>query len=153
MHGQTSTSLHRPRMHKTNHTTYLRMPECSRTSLPLVFQQKGLLKVHQGPYVQELLTRYKMDDCVPCSVPLSLGVTLTKEGEAVSDEVPFGSLVGALMYLATCTRPDMLKYGVIMLACIPSAKDACEHDYSLFQHTKRTVRSAFAAQHATSPLP
>jgi hypothetical protein len=27
----------------------------------------------------------------------------------------------------------VLKYGVIMLACIPSAKDACEHDYSVFQ--------------------
>jgi hypothetical protein len=27
----------------------------------------------------------------------------------------------------------MLKYGVIMLACIPSARDACEHDYSIFQ--------------------
>jgi hypothetical protein len=27
----------------------------------------------------------------------------------------------------------MLKYGVIMLACIPSATDACEHDYSTLQ--------------------
>jgi hypothetical protein len=28
----------------------------------------------------------------------------------------------------------LLKYGVIIfLACIPSARDACEHDYSVFQ--------------------
>jgi hypothetical protein len=25
----------------------------------------------------------------------------------------------------------VLKYGVIMLACIPSARDTCEHDYSV----------------------
>jgi hypothetical protein len=27
----------------------------------------------------------------------------------------------------------VLKYGVIMLTCIPSTRDACEHDYSVFQ--------------------
>jgi hypothetical protein len=31
-------------------------------------------------------------------------------------------------------RHVLLKYGVLMLACIPSARDACEHDYSVFQH-------------------
>jgi hypothetical protein len=28
---------------------------------------------------------------------------------------------------------SLLKYGVIMLTCIPSARGACEHDYSVFQ--------------------
>jgi hypothetical protein len=27
----------------------------------------------------------------------------------------------------------MLHYGVIMLTCIPSARDACEHDCSIVQ--------------------
>jgi hypothetical protein len=27
----------------------------------------------------------------------------------------------------------LLKYGVSMLTCIPSARDACEHDYFVFQ--------------------
>jgi hypothetical protein len=99
------------RMKKTLATFFkLRDLKEGRTVLSLSIARdckKGLLKVHQGPYVQKLLTRYKMEDCAPCSVPLSLGVTMTKEGEAVSDEVPFGSLVGALTYLATCTRPDI----------------------------------------------
>jgi hypothetical protein len=27
----------------------------------------------------------------------------------------------------------VLRFGVVMLTCIPSARDACEHDYSILQ--------------------
>jgi hypothetical protein len=70
-------------------------------------RKKGLLKVHQGNYVEELLNRFKMEDCVPRSVPLTSGRVIVKKGKTLGHEVPFGSLVGASMYLATCTRPDI----------------------------------------------
>jgi hypothetical protein len=63
--------------------------------------------VHQGLYVKELVDQFKTTESVSRPAPISPGVTMTKEGEAVSDEVPFGPVVGALMYLATCTRPDI----------------------------------------------
>jgi hypothetical protein len=70
-------------------------------------RKKRLLKVHQGNHVEELLNRFKMEDCVPRSVPWTSGTVLVKKGKTLGHEVPFGSLVGALMYLATCTRPDI----------------------------------------------
>jgi hypothetical protein len=36
--------------------------------------------------------------------------------------------------ISLCGRTgQLLQYGVIMLTCIPSARDTCEHDYSILQ--------------------
>lgn len=55
-----------------------------------------------------------MADCKPVSTPMEPGLSLSSSMSPQSDEetaamkdVPYISAVGALMYLAICTRPDI----------------------------------------------
>uniref|UniRef100_A0A2N9FMC6 Integrase catalytic domain-containing protein n=1 Tax=Fagus sylvatica TaxID=28930 RepID=A0A2N9FMC6_FAGSY len=63
--------------------------------------------VHQHKYASDLLQKYNMWDCKPCSTPCCTSVKLTKQiGTPLPDATTFRSLVGALQYL-TFTRPDL----------------------------------------------
>lgn len=57
---------------------------------------------------QGILKRFNMDDCNPLNTPLFTNHDLSKrtEDEAVTAE-PYQSLVGAVNYAATSTRPDI----------------------------------------------
>jgi hypothetical protein len=44
----------------------------------------------------------------------------------------------------------LLKYGVIMLACIPSAWDACEHDDSVFEQRSRARQAVWCPRSGLS---
>jgi hypothetical protein len=57
-------------------------------------REQGTLKVHQEGYVEDLLVKFRMEDCAPCSVPIAPGAVITKHGEALGSEVPYGSLIG-----------------------------------------------------------
>ncbi|KAG6496256.1 hypothetical protein ZIOFF_044115 [Zingiber officinale] len=62
----------------------------------------------QEQYANEVLKRFRMDDCNPINTLVDYGTKLSKneEGKTV-DPTRFKSLVGSLWYL-TCTRPDIL---------------------------------------------
>ena len=63
----------------------------------------------QNGYIRDLLDRFGMTDANPVASPLEPGLKL----EAASDEddgheaLPYRELIGSLMYLAICTRPDI----------------------------------------------
>ena len=59
--------------------------------------------------IVDLLTEYKLDDGKPRLVPLSPSVTLARgEGEPLdTNAYPYSKLVGSLLYLSVCTRPDI----------------------------------------------
>jgi hypothetical protein len=65
------------------------------------------LRLHQQPYVSKLLETYNLSGVAPLSVPLK--ASLTAEGDPLSAELhsQYPSLVGSLMHLANCTRPDI----------------------------------------------
>lgn len=71
----------------------------------------------QPMHTEKLLTRMGMSDCKPVKTPVEPGNRLVKasEDEEAVDQQSYQSLVGSLMYLATCTRPD-IAYAVGMLA-------------------------------------
>lgn len=49
-----------------------------------------------------------MEECKPLTTPLSTATKLTKEGEPVDTSIyGYSQLVGSLMYLSVCTRPDI----------------------------------------------
>jgi hypothetical protein len=75
----------------------------------------GTLKVSQAHYVAQILAKFNMQDSIARSVPMASGTKTTKTGQGMDDNVLYGSLVGALMYLAVCTRPD-IAYAVGQLA-------------------------------------
>ena len=80
--------------------------------------------VHQSTYIKKILKRFNMDKAHPLSSPMvvrSLDVKndpfrpCEKGEELLGPEVPYLSAIGALMYLANCTRPD-IAFSVNLLA-------------------------------------
>ena len=85
--------------------------------------------VHQSTYNKKILKRFNMDKAHPLSSPMvvrSLDVKndpfrpCEKDEELLGPEVPYLSAIGALMYLANCTRPD-IAFSVNLLARYSSA--------------------------------
>jgi len=79
---------------------------------------KRTLKISQPRHVETVLETYGMATCAPKLVPISTGADLTtgKESDVYLDpKTPYLACVGALLYIATCTRPDLLT-AVSMLA-------------------------------------
>jgi hypothetical protein len=70
---------------------------------------KGTIKLAQGRMTAELVAKYSFKDAKPKIMPLSVGVQLTKAEGAPLDTAQFsyGNLVGSLLYLSCCTRPDI----------------------------------------------
>ena len=74
----------------------------------------GAIKLHQARYTEDILAHFDHLDCKPASTPYISGYTPSKEDSpttAVEIEdmriVPYRSLIGKLMHLARCTRPDI----------------------------------------------
>ena len=85
--------------------------------------------VHQSTYTEKVLKRFYMDKAPPLNSPMvvrSLEVDKDpfrpkEENEKLlGPEVPYLSAIGALMYLANCTRPD-IAFSVNLLARYNSA--------------------------------
>ena len=85
--------------------------------------------VHQSTYIKKILKRFNMDKTHPLSSPMvvrSLDVIkdpfrpCEKGEELLGPEVPFLSVIGALIYFANCTRPDIV-FSVTLLARYSSA--------------------------------
>jgi uncharacterized membrane protein YciS (DUF1049 family) len=64
--------------------------------------------VHQTKYVNEVLSRFKMETCKPISTPMDTkhGLGPDERGEEV-DDTYYRSIIGSLMYL-TASRPDIM---------------------------------------------
>ena len=80
-------------------------------------QEEKVTWMGQPTYTQKLLTKTGMNDCKPVKTPVDPGHRLVKasEDEEALDQPLYQSVVGSLMYLATCTRPD-IAFAVGMLA-------------------------------------
>jgi Reverse transcriptase (RNA-dependent DNA polymerase)/gag-polypeptide of LTR copia-type/Integrase core domain/GAG-pre-integrase domain len=69
----------------------------------------GSLKLSQKKYAGDVVARFGMLDARPASVPLNPGVKLSRSGEGALDlsACPYREVIGSLMYLSVCTRPDI----------------------------------------------
>lgn len=69
----------------------------------------GSIHLGQRQYVATLLKRFGMQDANPVRLPIGAGTRLRKEGEALPNDLKetYQELVGSLLYLSTCTRPDI----------------------------------------------
>ena len=77
-------------------------------------RSKRLLTLSQKQYLQDVLERFGLANTRPVATPLDPGARLSKEqcpqteaDRTFMQSVPYSQLVGALMYLAVATRPDM----------------------------------------------
>uniref|UniRef100_A0A2N9FK49 Reverse transcriptase Ty1/copia-type domain-containing protein n=1 Tax=Fagus sylvatica TaxID=28930 RepID=A0A2N9FK49_FAGSY len=88
----------------------------------------GIL-IHQSTYIEKVLKHFHMDKAHPLSTPMVVRSLDVKKDpfrpqevgeETLGPEVPYLSAIGALMYLANCTRPD-IAFSVNLLARYSSA--------------------------------
>jgi len=70
----------------------------------------GAISIGHKMYIKNLLRQYNMDNCRAVSVPIDPGYQLKKgnENSESVDQTKYQSLIGALMYLAVSTRPDII---------------------------------------------
>ena len=95
------------------------MKDLGRTKLCLGLQIEHLTNdifVHQSAYTEKVLKIFCMDEAHPLSTPMifrSLDVNKDpfrpqeKDEEILGSEVPYLSAIGALIYLANTTMPDI----------------------------------------------
>jgi hypothetical protein len=74
----------------------------------------GPITIMQHQYVHDLLEKYNMEDCHPTSVPLQPEVKLVP-GKEIDKRYPFRELIGSLIFLSKCSRPD-ISFAVSRLA-------------------------------------
>lgn len=65
------------------------------------------ISIHQLPYIQKLLHDYGMTGTAPLSLPCSKIPEGSPLGAEDDRRLKYPSLVGSLMHLANCTRPDI----------------------------------------------
>ena len=113
--------------------------------LQLEHEANGII-VHQSSYIERLLKRFNMDKAHPLSTPMvvrSLNLQNDQFCPRESDEeirgpeVPYLNAIGALMYLAQCTRPD-IAFAVNLLARF-SSKPTRRH-WNGIKHIFRYLR-------------
>ncbi len=71
--------------------------------------EDGSIKLSQARAIRDLVSKFGMSDAHVKSTPMSTSTRLTKGGSKEVDKstVPYMELVGSLLYLASCTRPDI----------------------------------------------
>jgi len=67
----------------------------------------GVIALNQGAYTKKILERFQQDNAHPVSTPMNPGTRLVDTEEEPEDENTYRSLIGSLMYLMLCTRPDI----------------------------------------------
>ena len=74
----------------------------------------GTLKLLQSEYVKKIISRFNMNEAKPVSTPLGSYFKLRKEWSSKTEEkrdhmskVSYASVIGSLMYVMVCTRPNI----------------------------------------------
>ena len=64
------------------------------------------IKMGQSKYTEKVLKKFKMTDCKPRHTPCEQKLLFSKNAEPF-DSTTYREAIGSLVYLATCTRPDI----------------------------------------------
>jgi hypothetical protein len=88
------------------------------------------IMLSQEKYVQELVARFGMQDCKPAATPLQVnhGLKLPSTSEErVPGQERFPELLGGIMYLMVCTRPDISHAVSVLSRFIATERHGAEH--------------------------
>lgn len=105
-----------------------------------VTQSAGGIFICQKKYAQEVLERFKMNDCNPVQIPIVPGTKITRDVEGVKiDSTYYKQMVGSLMYM-TATRPDLM-YAVSLISRFMEAPTELHHQAvkKILRYLKGTI--------------
>jgi hypothetical protein len=124
---------------KTNLTCKFQMKDLGAVSYCLGIKivrdrENGTLKLSQEEYVKQVLKKFGMEDSKAVSTPLEANHNLQGNVNGTTVELPYQNLIGCLMFLAICSRPDIC-YSVSKL----SQFNTCYDDKHL-KAAKRVLR-------------
>jgi hypothetical protein len=97
-----------------------------------VERSNNAVALDQSNYIRNVLDGFNMHDCKPACTPLVTGTQL--ENGVCDTNFPYQSLVGCLLYIGVCTRPD-----IIHAASLLSRFKTCYGDAHV-QAAKRVLR-------------
>lgn len=90
-------------------------------------------RLHQTHYVDKILEKYGMTNCKPIDTPEEVGVFNSTNSPKLGPEYPFKEVIGSLLYLVTCTRPDIAH-------AVSIASRTSEPTIAHWKHIKRILR-------------
>ncbi|XP_073042058.1 secreted RxLR effector protein 161-like [Primulina eburnea] len=72
-----------------------------------IFRTPEAIVLSQSHYIETVLKKFNAYDSTPVKTPLDVNVHLAKNrGEPVS-QLEYSKVIGSLMYITNCTRPDI----------------------------------------------
>ncbi|KAL2237273.1 UNVERIFIED_CONTAM: Retrovirus-related Pol polyprotein from transposon TNT 1-94, partial [Sesamum indicum] len=79
-----------------------------------IVRHESFILLNQKSYILSILKRFSMEKSKPTSVPLAAHFQLSKNQSPHSDiekakmeKVPYSNVIGSIMFLMICTRPDI----------------------------------------------
>ena len=70
-------------------------------------QSDGQITMSQQRYVNKILSRFQMQDCRSRETPCESKLDYSENAEKMKNPRMYREAVGSLIYLSTCTRPDL----------------------------------------------
>jgi len=71
-------------------------------------QREEMITLTQSGYILDILRRFGMENCNPIATPAEVGTRQTQTADSTNvEDWPYRELIGALLYLAVATRPDI----------------------------------------------
>jgi hypothetical protein len=68
----------------------------------------GIMVISQRDFAVQVLERFNMKECLPIETPMMVKADIEpRRNDEEGTNKPYRSLVGSLMYLTMCTRPDL----------------------------------------------
>lgn len=74
--------------------------------MKMVYDRKaGVLQLSQQAHVEKVVEKFGLAECNPAKSPMEKGLQLQREGKPTDQ--PYRELLGSLMYIMLCVRPDI----------------------------------------------
>ena len=71
--------------------------------------EENCVKMNQSKFIKKILSKFKMSECNPKGIPCDLNINKSdfEESPELTDCTLYRNIVGSLIYIMTCTRPDL----------------------------------------------
>ena len=72
-----------------------------------IIRDGSTIALSQSHYIEKVLKRFNLIDCIPASTPMDPQRKLVPNDGRKIDQLQYAKVIGCLMYIMTCTRPDI----------------------------------------------